>query len=163
MGRKDRVKSIAKKSYLEIDIRRKQSSKNNTINMKNRSALLKVSMLCQRPVLIMRLSHSMLDQLVRYNLGQILVEICEIWQKVLVRELAKSAYFRSASSESDIKWFYVEGLVTRLPFDTLTCFKSLTIWPKSIWKIYRKIYRFMNYIYKSLLQFCLWCEIPQKL
>ena len=30
---------------------------------------------------------------------------------------------------------------------------------KSIWKIYRKIYRFMNYIYKSFLQFCLWYEI----
>ena len=30
-------------------------------------------------------------------------DICEIWQKVLVRELAKSAYFRSASSESDNK------------------------------------------------------------
>ena len=30
-------------------------------------------------------------------------------------------------------------------------------------KIYRKIYRFMNYIYKVLLQFCLWCEIPLKL
>ena len=29
-----------------------------------------------------------------------LVDICEIWQKVLVRELAKSAYFRSASYES---------------------------------------------------------------
>ena len=30
-------------------------------------------------------------------------------------------------------------------------------------KIYRKIYRFMNYIYKSLLRFCLWREIPLKL
>ena len=44
----------------------------------------------------------------------------------------------------------------------------MTIWPKilsltSMRKIYRKIYRFMNYIYKSLLQFCLWCEIPLKL
>ena len=27
--------------------------------------------------------------------------VSEIWQKVLVRELAKSSYFRSASSESD--------------------------------------------------------------
>ena len=47
-----------------------------------------------------------------------LVDICEIWQKVLVRELAKSAYFRSASSESDNKLFSVEGLGTRLPLDT---------------------------------------------
>ena len=44
----------------------------------------------------------------------------------------------------------------------------MTIWPKilslkSMRKIYRKIYRLMNYIYKSLLQFCLWCEIPLKL
>ena len=39
-----------------------------------------------------------------YNLGHMLVEICEIWQNnVLVRELAKSAYFRCASSESDNK------------------------------------------------------------
>ena len=44
----------------------------------------------------------------------------------------------------------------------------MTIWPKilslkSMRKIYRKIYSFMNYIYKSLLQFCLWCEILLKL
>ena len=44
----------------------------------------------------------------------------------------------------------------------------MTIWPKilslkSMQKIYRKIYRFMNYIYKSLLQFYLWCEIPLKM
>ena len=65
-----------------------------------------------------------------YNLGHMLVDICEIWQKALVRELAKSAYFRSASSESDNKWFSVEGLDTRLPLDTLTCFKPMTIWPK---------------------------------
>ena len=32
-----------------------------------------------------------------YNLGHILVDICELWQKFLVRELAKSGYFRSAS------------------------------------------------------------------
>ena len=38
-----------------------------------------------------------------YNIGHILVDICEMWQKVLVRELAKSGYFRSASSESDNK------------------------------------------------------------
>ena len=38
-----------------------------------------------------------------YNLGHILVDICEIWQKVLVHGLVKSAYFRSASSESDNK------------------------------------------------------------
>ena len=38
-----------------------------------------------------------------YNLGHMLVEICEIWRKVLVHELAKSAYFRAASSESDNK------------------------------------------------------------
>ena len=42
-------------------------------------------------------------QLCSYNLGHMLVDICEIWQKVLVRELSKSAYFRSASSESDNK------------------------------------------------------------
>ena len=54
-----------------------------------------------------------------YNLGHWLVDICEIWQKVLVRELAKSAYFRSASSESENKLFSVEGLGTRLPLDTL--------------------------------------------
>ena len=85
-----------------------------------------------------------------YNLGHMLVGICEIWQKVLVRELAGSAYFRSASSESDNKWFSVEGLGTRLPHDTLTCLRPMTIWPKilslkSTWKIYR----FMNYIYKA--------------
>ena len=38
-----------------------------------------------------------------YNLGHMLVDICEIWQKGLVCELAKSAYFRSTSSESDNK------------------------------------------------------------
>ena len=38
-----------------------------------------------------------------YNLGHLLVDICEIWQKQLVRELAKNSYFRSASSESDNK------------------------------------------------------------
>ena len=38
-----------------------------------------------------------------YNLGHMLVDICEIWQKVFVFELAKSAYFRSASSVSDNK------------------------------------------------------------
>ena len=43
----------------------------------------------------------------------------------------------------------------------------MTIWPKilslkSMRKIYRKIYRFMNYIYKGLHQFCLWCEILLK-
>ena len=32
-----------------------------------------------------------------YNLRQMLVDIFEIWQKVLVREIAKSAYFRSYS------------------------------------------------------------------
>ena len=61
------------------------------------------------------------------NLGHMLVDFCEIWQKVLVREHAKSAYFRSASSESDIKWFSGEGLGTRLPLDTLTCLKRMTI------------------------------------
>ena len=65
-----------------------------------------------------------------YNLGHMLVDICEIWQKVLVREFAKSAYFRSAISESDNKWFSVEGLGTRLPLDTLTCLKPMAIWPK---------------------------------
>ena len=50
----------------------------------------------------------------KIDLGHILVDFCEIWQKVLVRELAKSAYFRSASSESDYKWFSGEGLGTRL-------------------------------------------------
>ena len=38
-----------------------------------------------------------------YNLGHMLVDICEIWQNVLVRGLAESAYFRSASPESDNK------------------------------------------------------------
>ena len=38
-----------------------------------------------------------------YKFGHMLVDICEIWQKVLVRGLAKSAYFRSASPESDNK------------------------------------------------------------
>ena len=37
------------------------------------------------------------------HLGHMLLDIWEIWQKVLVRELAKSAYFRFASSESDNK------------------------------------------------------------
>ena len=44
-----------------------------------------------------------IQKLKNYNLGHMLVDICEIWQKALVRELAKSAYFRSASSESDNK------------------------------------------------------------
>ena len=39
----------------------------------------------------------------KFDLGHMLVDFCEIWQIVLVRELAKSAYFRSASSESDNK------------------------------------------------------------
>ena len=56
-----------------------------------------------------------------------LVDICEIWQKALVCELTKSAYFRSASTESDNKLFSVEGLGTRLPLDTLTCLKPMTI------------------------------------
>ena len=60
-------------------------------------------------------------------LGHMLVDFCEIWQKVLVRILAKSAYFRSASSESDNKWFSGEGLGIRLPLDTLTCSKPMTI------------------------------------
>ena len=42
-------------------------------------------------------------QIRNYNLGHILVDICEKWQKVLVCELAKSTYFRSASLESDNK------------------------------------------------------------
>ena len=46
----------------------------------------------------------------KIDLGHMLVDFCEIWQKVLVRELAKSAYFRSACSESDNKWFSGEGL-----------------------------------------------------
>ena len=49
-----------------------------------------------------------------YNLGHWLVDICEIWQKVPFLELAKSAYFRSASSESDNKLFSVEGLGTTI-------------------------------------------------
>ena len=63
----------------------------------------------------------------KVDLGHVLVVFCEIWQKVLVRELAKSAYFRSASSESDNKWLSGEGLGTRLPLDTLTCLKPMTI------------------------------------
>ena len=63
----------------------------------------------------------------KIDLGHVLVVFCEIWQKVLVRELAKSAYFRSASSESDNKWCSGEGLGTRLPLDTLTCLKPMTI------------------------------------
>ena len=63
----------------------------------------------------------------KIDLGHILVDFCEIWQKVLVRALSKSAYFRSASSESDNKWFSGEGLDTRLPLDTLTCLKPMTI------------------------------------
>ena len=63
----------------------------------------------------------------KIDLGPMLVVFCEIWQKVLVRELAKSAYFRSASSESDNKWFSADGLGTRLPLDTLTCLKPMTI------------------------------------
>ena len=47
--------------------------------------------------------------------------------KVLVREHAKNAYFRSASSESDNKWFSVEGMGTRLPLDSPTCLKPMTI------------------------------------
>ena len=56
-----------------------------------------------------------------------LVDICEIWQKVLVRELAKSASLRSASPESDNKGCSAEGLGTRLPLDTLTCLKPMTL------------------------------------
>ena len=63
----------------------------------------------------------------KIDLGHMLVDFCEIWQKVLARELTKSAYFRSARSESDNKWFSGEGLGTRLPFDTLTCLKPMTI------------------------------------
>ena len=62
------------------------------------------------------------------NLGHMLVDFCEIWQDVPVRELAKNAYFRSASLESDNKWFSVEELGTRLPLNTLTCLKPMTIW-----------------------------------
>ena len=95
------------------------------------------------------------SQLCLCNLGHWLVDICEIWQKVLVRELAKSAYFRSAFSESDNKLFSVEGLGTRLSLDTLTCFKLMTIWPKilslkSILKKYieKSIGLWIIYIYK---------------
>ena len=63
----------------------------------------------------------------KIDVGHTLVDFCEIWQKVLVRELAKSAYFISASSESDNKWFSGEGLDTRLPLNTLTCLKPMTI------------------------------------
>ena len=63
----------------------------------------------------------------KIDLGHMLVEFCEIWQKVFVRELAKSAYFSSDSSESDNKWFSGEGLGTRLPLDILTCLKPMTI------------------------------------
>ena len=63
----------------------------------------------------------------KIDLGHMLVDFCEIWQKVLVRELSKSAYFRSASSDSDNKWFSGEGLDTRLTLDTLTCLKPMTI------------------------------------
>ena len=99
-----------------------------------------------------------------YNLGHMSVDICEIWQKVLVRELAKSAYFRSASSESENKWFSVEGLGTRLPLDTLTCLKPMTISPKvlSLKSIGKSIDLWIIYK-KSLLPFCLWYEITLKL
>ena len=60
----------------------------------------------------------LLWRLYTYNLGHILVLVCE---------LAKSAYFRSASAESDNKLFSGEGLGTRLPLDTLTCLKPMTI------------------------------------
>ena len=63
----------------------------------------------------------------KIDLGHMLVDFCEIWQKVVVRKLAKSAYFRSASSENDNKWFSADGLGTRLPLDTLTCLKPMTI------------------------------------
>ena len=46
---------------------------------------------------------SLSDSTVLQSWTCMLVDICEIWQKALVRELAKSAYFRSASSESDNK------------------------------------------------------------
>ena len=67
------------------------------------------------------------ERLHSYNLGHMLVDICEIWQKVLVRGLVKSSYFRSASPVSDNKRFSAEGLGTRLPLDTLTCLKPMTI------------------------------------
>ena len=63
----------------------------------------------------------------KIDVGHMLVDFCEIWQEVLVRELAKSAYFISARSESDNKWFSGEGLGTRLPLDALTCLKPMTI------------------------------------
>ena len=63
----------------------------------------------------------------KIDVGYMLVDFCEIWQKVLVRELAKSAYFISGSSEIDNKWFSGEGLCTRLPLDILTCLKPMTI------------------------------------
>ena len=63
----------------------------------------------------------------KIDLGHMLVDFCEIRQKVLLRELAKSAYFRSACSESDNKWFSADGQGTRLPLDTLTCLKPMTI------------------------------------
>ena len=66
----------------------------------------------------------------KIDLGHMLVDFCEIWQKVLLREIAKSAYFRSARSESDNKCFSGEGLGTRFPHDTLTCLKPMTILPK---------------------------------
>ena len=56
-----------------------------------------------------------------------LEDFFEIWQEVLVREVAKNAYFRSASSESDNKWFSVEGLGARLSLDTFTCLKQIPI------------------------------------
>ena len=79
---------------------------------------------------------------------------------MLFRERAKSAYFRSASSDRDNKWIFVLGLGTRFLLALLLVSSQ---WPKISLKSMRKIYRCMNYIYKSLLQFCLWCEIPLKL
>ena len=84
-------------------------------------------------------------------------------QKVLFRERAKSAYFRSASSDSDNKWLFALGLGTRFLLPLFVSSQWSYDWPKilnvkSIWKIYR----FVNYIYKSFLQF-LWYEIPLKL
>ena len=66
----------------------------------------------------------------KIDLGHMLVDFCEIWPKVFVRELAKNAYFRSARSECDNKWFSGEELGTWLPLDTLTCLKPMTIRPK---------------------------------